>query len=254
MAPAPVDVRVARGEDGTIRIAPGSAEGPDFARAVLDVAGAVLAWSVLGDPGPPVAEVHDVGRAQQWLWAVYGERVAAAVHDCASGAPDAVHVTADPTALAGAAARLGLGHWAARWWPASHTDGIPALEPDVLGLELATLTYGCQQLFDDVGDQPDDCVPELIEDHRAALEPLIRWWRAAPQPADTARHLERVLRLVDGAADAAGLDGPHLRHLRAALDDDGPAGTPVDPGALFARPGGYALAAGGPLATGGRVI
>ncbi|WP_371657547.1 hypothetical protein [Streptomyces sp. NBC_00280] len=265
MAPGHVDVRVTRDADGTIRIAAGPdlrrveaygdvvAVGPDFTRAVLDVAGAVLTWPVLGEPGLPWAEVHDAGRAQQWVWALYGERVAGAVHDCAAGQDD-VRVTTEVTVLAGAAARLGLCHWAGRWWPTSHQDGIPALEPGLLGLELAALTHHCQQLFDDEGDQPDDCAAELIEEHRAVIGPLIQWWRATPVPTDLARHLESVLRLVDDAADNAGLDGPALRHLRSSLDGRGPAAASADPGTLFARHGGYALAAGEPLDTGGRVI
>ncbi|MEV0740139.1 hypothetical protein AB0I51_30345 [Streptomyces sp. NPDC050549] len=265
MATPPMDVRVARDDDGIIRVAAGSA-GPDFTRAVLDVAGAVLTWPVLGNPGPPTAEIHDVEQAQQWLWAVHGERVAAAVHACATGDPVGPGVPADPTALAADAARLGFGHWAARWWPASHLDGIPALQPDVLGLELAALTHQCQQLFDgrggafgdlaDFGDQPDDCAAELIEDHRAALDPLIQWWRAAPgSSTDTTRRLESVLRLIDDAADGAGLDGPELRRLRSLLDRPGPAAAaPSDPGTLFARYGGYALAAGERLVAGGRLI
>ncbi|MEO3755241.1 hypothetical protein [Streptomyces sp. B6B3] len=268
-ARGPVDVHVGQGEHGTVRVvadpALGRAEGgsgavsagPDFTRGVLDVAGAVLTWSVLGDPGPPSAQIHDTGRAQQWLWALYGERVAAAVHavhDRAVGDPARVRVAADPTALAGSAARLAFGHWAARWWPASYTDGIPALEPDALGLELAALTHRSQQLFDDDVDQPDDCVAELVEEHQAALDPLIQWWRAEPRPTGTARHLESVLRLIDDAADTAGLDGPALRHLRSSLDRRGPVGMPVDPGALFARHDSYALVAGEPLEAGGRVI
>ncbi|MGW0874077.1 hypothetical protein ACWD3Z_26755 [Streptomyces sp. NPDC002740] len=307
MAQAHMDVQVTRGEDGTIRIAAGPAPGraddgggPDFARAVLDVAGAVLSWPVREEPGLPVAEVHDVGRAQQWLWALYGERTAAAVQACTAGEPTGAGVTADVTALAGAAARLGFGHWAARWWPASYVDGIPALEPDVLGLELAALTHWCQQLFSECddfdeftdfgaghdghggydsrgghggyggydsrgghgvhggygrfGDQPDGCVAELMKDHQAALDPLVQWWRAAPQSADTARHLESVLRLLDDAADGAGLDGQALRRLRSALDERRPAATTVDLGALFVRHDGYALAAGEQRAAGGRVI
>jgi len=264
------DVRVTRGEDGTVRVAAGpvsgppmsyddlSAVGPDFTRSVLDVAGAVLAWPVLGEPVLPVlpaAEIHDVGRAQQWLWAVYGERVAAAVHACSAGGPTHVEVAAAPTPLAAGAARLGLGHWAARWWPASYTDGIAVLEPDVLGLELAALTHRCQQLFDEVGDQPDDCVAELIEEHQDGLAPLLQWWRATPQPAYLARHLDGVLRMIDDAADCAGLDGTALRDLRSALDAGPDQGRTVDPGALFARQGGYALAAGADTSVaGGRVI
>ncbi|MFD5319949.1 hypothetical protein [Streptomyces sp. NPDC127098] len=266
MARGGVDLLVARDADGTVRIAAGPAPdqvgasdelvavGPDFTRAVLDVAGAVLVWPVLGEPGPPSAWVHDPGRAQQWLWALYGERVAAAVHD--RPAPDlaGVRVAAEPTALAGGAARLGLGHWAARWWPASYADSIPALEPDVHGLELAALTHRCQQLFDDGDDQPDDCAAELIGEHRAALDPLVRWWLGAPGPAATARQLESVLRLIDAAADGAGLDGPELRRLRSALERPGPTGPPLAPGELFAPHDRYALAAGEPPAAGGRVI
>ncbi|MBK3572864.1 hypothetical protein JHN63_03300 [Streptomyces sp. MBT65] len=254
MARASVEVHVVRDDDGTIRIAAGPGASSDVTRAVLDVAGAVLAWPVLAATGLPTAEIHDVGRAQQWLWAVYGERTAAAVQACVAGESADVRVPSDPTGLAGAAALLGFGHWAARWWPASHLDGIPALEPDVLGLELAALTHECQQLFDDEGDQPDDCVAELIEDHRAALDPLIRWWQATPPSTEPARRLERVLRSVDDAADGAGLDGRELRSLRSALTRPRADGTPVDPAALFARHGDYALAAGDPLVTGGRVI
>lgn len=257
MARGSVDVHVVRGDgdDGTIRIlATSPVGGPDFTRAVLDVAGAVLTWPVLGDAGLPTAEIHDVTRAQQWLWAVYGERAAAAVHACATGELTEVRVPVDLTPLAGSVARLGLGHWAARWWPASHLDGIPALQPDVLGLELAALTHECQQLFDDEGDQPDDCVAELIGDHQVALDPLIQWWHATPPSSDTAHRLESVLRSVDDAADGAGLDGEDLRRLRSALDRPRPDGTSVDPASLFVRHDEYALAAGEPLVTGGRLI
>ncbi|MEV6486002.1 hypothetical protein [Streptomyces sp. NPDC051576] len=259
MASGPAEVRVALGGDGTVQIAAADSAvpfpRPDFTQAVVDVAGAVLTWPVLGDPEPPMAEIHDVGRAQQWLWAVYGERVAAAVYACAVGESTGARVTADRTSLAGSAARLGLGHWAARWWPASHLDGIAALEPDVLGLELAALTHECQQLFDDEGDQLDDCAAELIADHEAALDPLIQWWHATAPSADTARRLESVLRSVDSAADSAGLDGQALRRLRSALDRSRPGGgAAVDPVSPFVRLRDYALAAGDPLVAGGRVI
>ncbi|WP_405813122.1 hypothetical protein OG241_01660 [Streptomyces sp. NBC_01390] len=265
MTPEPVDVRVARGADGTVLIAAGPglrhsdvygdvvAVGPDFTRAVLDVAGAVLSWPVLDDPVLPSAEIHDAGRAQQWLWALYGERVAAAVHDCAAE-ESGVWVPAEVAVLAGAAARLGLGHWATRWWPASYPNAIPALQPDLLGLESAALTHRCQQLFDDGDDQPDDCAAELIEEHGAALDSLIQWWREAPLATDTARRLETVLRLLDDAADSAGLDGAALRRLRSSLEGHGPAGTTAGSGTPFGRRTGYALAAGETVVAGGRVI
>ncbi|MEU3782763.1 hypothetical protein [Streptomyces sp900129855] len=239
---------VTRAEDGSVRIA-GPSAGPAFTRAVLEVAGAVLTWPILGPTGLPTAEIHDVGQAQQWLWAVYGERTAAAVDALASGTP-ATELTLpeQPTALAEGAARLALGHWAARWWPTSYLDGIPALEPDVLGLELAALTHECQQLLDESGELEGI---ELLEEHLAALDPLIRW----RQSADPPRQLDRVLRLIDDAADNAGLDGEALRHLRSALDQDQrPTATPLDLTELFVRQQEFALAAGSLRTATGRVI
>ncbi|MFI1572329.1 hypothetical protein ACH4VQ_16010 [Streptomyces anulatus] len=239
---------VTRVEDGTVRIA-GPSVGPAFTRAVLEVAGAVLTWPVLGPAGLPAAEIHDVGQAQQWLWAVYGERAAAAVDAVASGTPTAeLTLPERPTALAGSAARLALGHWTADWWPTSYLDGIPALEPDVLGLELAALTHECQQLLHESAELDG---LELLEEHLAALDPLIRW----RQSADPPRWLDRVLRLTDDAADNAGLDGEALRHLRSALDQDHrPTATPLDLAELFLRHKEFTLAAGALRTASGRVI
>ena len=33
--------------------------------------------------------------------------------------------------------RLALGHWLRRWWPASHRDGIAALDGALLDAEIA---------------------------------------------------------------------------------------------------------------------
>ncbi|MFD9791927.1 hypothetical protein ACFWXK_13350 [Streptomyces sp. NPDC059070] len=261
MTPTAGYADVVRDADGAVRITaapvPSGPElpspAPDFAQTVLDVAGAVLAWPLMEAGGPPSARIHDPGRAQQWLWAVYGERVAAAVHDLtAADGPSRVPVAAG--ALAGAAARLGLGHWALRWWPASGIDAIAALAPDLLGLEVAALTHHCHQLFDDGADQPDDCAAELIEEHEAGLDPLIRWWRTGSGPTGAADRVADVLRLLDDAADSAGLDGPGPRHLRAQLERDHQVDAHLDLGALFARPGGYALAAGRRPDPGGRTI
>jgi hypothetical protein len=239
---------ITRAEDCTVRIARPSA-GPTFTRAVLEVAGAVLTWPVLGPTGLPAAEIHDVGQAQQWLWAVYGERTAAAVDALASGTPAAeLTLPEQPTALAEAAARLALGHWAARWWPTSYLDGIPALEPDVLGLELAALTHECQHLLDDSGELEGI---ELVEEHLVALDPLIRW----RQSAAPLRQLDRVLRLIDEAADNAGLDGEALRRLRSALEGDHrPTARPLDLAELFVRQQEFAIAAGSLRTATGRVI
>ncbi|MDX3745063.1 hypothetical protein [Streptomyces sp. AK08-02] len=239
---------VTRAEDHTVHIS-GPATGPPFARAVLDVAGAVLTWPVLGPTGLPAAEIHDVGQAQQWLWAVYGERTAAAVDAVASGTPAAEPMLPEePTALAEAAARLALGHWAARWWPTSHLDGIPALEPSLLGLELAALTHECQQLLDESGESEGS---ELLEEHLAALDPLIRWQQSAAPP----RQLHRVLRLIEDAADNLGLDGEAARRLRSALErDHRPTVPPFELAELVVRQREFALAAGSPRTATGRVI
>ncbi|MDX3630424.1 hypothetical protein PV728_08920 [Streptomyces europaeiscabiei] len=240
---------ITRAEGRAVRIA-GPSAGPPFTRAVLEVAGAVLTWPVLGPTGLPAAEIHDVGQAQQWLWAVYGERTAAAVDAVASGTPAAeLTLPEQPTALAEAAARLALGLWASRWWPTSYLDGIPALDPDVLGLELATLTHECQQLLDESGELEG---AELLEEHLAALDPLIRWRQSAASP----RQLDRVLRLIDDTADNVGLDGEALRRLRSALEPDRrPTATPLDVAELFVRQQQeFALAAGGLRTATGRVI
>lgn len=239
---------ITRAEDRTVRIGERSA-GPTFTRAVLEVAGAVLTWPVLGPTGLPTAEIHDVGQAQQWLWAVYGERTAAAVDAVASGAPAAEPALPEqPTALAEAAARLDLGHWAARWWPTSHLDGIRALEPGLLGLELAALTHECQQLLDESVELEG---ADLLEEHLAALGPLIRWQQSAAPP----RQLQRVLRLIDAAADNAELDSEALRRLRSTLErDHRPTSSPLDLGELFVRRQEFALTAGSPRTAAGRVI
>ncbi|MGQ4382565.1 hypothetical protein [Streptomyces sp. SAS_270] len=239
---------ITRAEDGTVHIA-GPSAGPSFTRAVLEVAGAVLTWPVLDPTGFPAAEIHDVGLAQQWLWAVYGERTAAAVDTLASETSAAeLTLPEQPTALAEGAARLAFGHWAARWWPTSYLDGIPALERDVLGLELAALTHECQQLIDESAELEG---ADLLEEHLAALDSLIRWRQSAAPP----RQLDRVLELIDDAADNVGLDGEALRRLRSALEQDhGPTAAPLHLTELFVQQQEFALAAGSLRPATGRVI
>ena len=45
--------------------------------------------------------------------------------------------------------RLALGHWLRRWWPASHRDGIAALDAALLDAEIALLTAAAQDFFAD---------------------------------------------------------------------------------------------------------
>ncbi len=244
-----MEVDIIRTGYGTIQVAGASARrGPCFTRAVLDVAGGLLTWPRVDDEmGLPVAEIDDVHDAQQWLSALYGERVSIA---CATVDREGLRVPAEETTLARDAARLAFGHWAARWWPASYMDQIPALDADLLGAELAALAYQCQQLFDPYNDG----VTELIEEHQAGIDRLMHWHGGAS--ASAARSIETVLRLIDDAADNMGLDTPPLRRLRSAIhrsfqpcsDLSGALNTPS------ARYGDYALAAAGPPAATSRVI
>ncbi len=68
--------------------------------------------------------------------------------------------------------RLALGHWLRRWWPASHRDGIAALDPAVLDAEIALLTAAAQEFFAD--DTFDSDVEGLLTPHTAALGAFIR--------------------------------------------------------------------------------
>ena len=68
--------------------------------------------------------------------------------------------------------RLALGHWLRRWWPASHRDGIAALDAALLDAELALVTAAVQDFFN--GDTFDSDVAGLIRPHAVALGSLAR--------------------------------------------------------------------------------
>ncbi|MEV0340971.1 hypothetical protein AB0H49_18290 [Nocardia sp. NPDC050713] len=122
-------------------------DAPALDTLVLEVLGGHLSWSLLADEQVPAAVLHDPDVAQEWLWAVYGERVALTVADKRTG-----ELPAEPAlpALVTRARRLAYAHWAARWWPASTIDGIPALDQGLLDTEIATLTEECESLVDGV--------------------------------------------------------------------------------------------------------
>ncbi|MGW6724939.1 hypothetical protein ACWF9G_03450 [Nocardia sp. NPDC055029] len=160
---------------------------PSLDVLVLEVTGGHLSWSLLAGHSLPAAVLDDPESAQDWLWAVYGEDVALAVADTAlSDADTALHADAAPhvTSLAGADAdadadrdgdaarhhtlsaaparpelvnalrRLAYAHWAARWWPASTVDGVPALDPDLLAAEITELTDACDTALDGADAEP----------------------------------------------------------------------------------------------------
>ncbi|MFJ2215951.1 hypothetical protein ACIQVO_23440 [Streptomyces sp. NPDC101062] len=120
--------------------------------AVLEVAGGHLTWSVLAPAAPPVAVLDDADLAQEWVWAVYGERVALALAD-GGGVVDGTEPALP--ALAASARRLAYAHWAARWWPASVIDSIPPLDEHLLDREIAELTEACDPLFAGRDDPAD---------------------------------------------------------------------------------------------------
>ncbi|MCX2715323.1 hypothetical protein [Mycolicibacterium sp. J2] len=165
--------------------------------AVLEVAGAVLAWTV-DDPHAPVAVTFtDVGAAD-WLWRALGEAGHVSIVEALSGRPAHTAAAVDLVDVHWAAAalaplrRLALGHWLRRWWPASVRDGIAELDAAVLDAEIAALTAAAEEFF--AGDTFDSDVSGLLEPHRASLAALM----ADGDP--------RVAALVDSVSEWVDLD------------------------------------------------
>ncbi|MTE12462.1 hypothetical protein [Nocardia aurantiaca] len=121
-----------------------AAPGPDT--LVLEVIGGYLIWNVLAGQRLPAALIDDVDAAQEWVWAIYGLPVAAAL-DSGDREAEAPAAPALP-ALAVSARRLAYAHWASRWWPASTLDGIATLDPALLDRDIALLTEECESLVD----------------------------------------------------------------------------------------------------------
>lgn len=160
----PDTVQLRRVESDLWEIAPPGAPSvldpaPALDTLVLEVVGGHLSWSLLSGSRVPAAVLHDLDAAQDWLWAVYGEPVAvaaASVAPPAAGDGPPVTLTAEPArpGILRAAWRLAYAHWAARWWPASTVDGIPALDQRLLDEEITTLTDDCDLLVDGADAQP----------------------------------------------------------------------------------------------------
>ncbi|WP_225725872.1 MULTISPECIES: hypothetical protein [unclassified Nocardia] len=146
---------------------------PGLDTSVLEVPGGHLTWSLLGGERIPAAVLDDPDTAQDWLWAVYGERIAMALADFGGGA---IEVDTDPVLpeLVANAWRLGYAHWAARWWPASTVDSIAPLDARLLAEEIAGLTAECELLTDGadaVVDDPDRTTIGRAEDYALAAGP-----------------------------------------------------------------------------------
>jgi hypothetical protein len=146
----------------------GPAVAPVPATAVLEVSGAVLAWTV-DDPNGAAATtltVTDVVAAD-WLWRVLGPAGHAAI---VAGAE-----LAEFDLLPGAfepLRRLAVGLWMRRWWPESRRDGIARLDRALLDGELAVLTESAQEFFTE--DTLDSDVEGLLAPHQVALLALER--------------------------------------------------------------------------------
>ncbi|MFI9405402.1 hypothetical protein [Nocardia sp. NPDC052316] len=159
-------VRVRQAADGLWIIGPAGAptvldEAAGIDVLVLEAAGGHLSWSLLAGQTLPAAVLDDVRLAQEWLWAVFGARVALAVDAGESGemaaAPEIPQLVTD-------AWRLGYAHWAARWWPASIIDGIAPLDERLLRDDIATLSQACELIVDGA----DEFI-EAAEQHTAEV-------------------------------------------------------------------------------------
>ncbi len=145
--------------------------------AVIELSGAVLSWGVDQDPGSAVLTFTDVARAD-WLWRVLGEAGHSAVAAAVDGRLPEAAQTIDLNGvglLPGSVdqlRRLALGHWMRRWWPASHRDGIAALDAALLDAEIAVLTATAQDFFAD--DTFDSDVTELLAAHSTELNAHVR--------------------------------------------------------------------------------
>lgn len=162
--------------------------------AVLEVAGAVLAWTVDEPAGPAQLTFTEVTEAD-WLWRVTGEQGHVAVVTALQGVaadPGAVIEVAEleptPAALA-PLRRIALGHWLRRWWPASVRDGIVELDIALLDAELAVLTAAAQDFFTE--GTLDSDITGLLRPHRKPLATHLR----SGDP--------RVIELVESCAELA---------------------------------------------------
>jgi hypothetical protein len=137
-------MRVSRSAGGGSVVVGDWPEQPEVV-ALLEGAGAVLAWDVLAGDAVPAARVDDPERAAEWLWEIYGDAA-----DGILGGAEEVDVTAAGDRRVRDACRtVAQLNWARAWWPASASAGVPALDPVVLHAELAVATSTVEHLLDD---------------------------------------------------------------------------------------------------------
>jgi hypothetical protein len=183
--------------------------GPDVSAgptaAVLEVSGAVLAWTVDDPSAPATITLTDVAEAE-WLWRVLGEdgHVALLTALADAGGSDTVDLPVETAAEPlQSLRRLAFGHWLRRWWPASARDGIVALDATVVDAEIAVLTVDAQDFFAD--DTFDSDVADLLRPHLTSLAALAH--DGDPRAGELA---SACLDLADdvGAADGRVVEAP----------------------------------------------
>jgi hypothetical protein len=217
-------------ESGLWRIGPAVASVPLV--AVVEVDGAVLAWTVDEPQAQAQITLTDADRAD-WLWRVLGESGHRAVAAAAAQSPehaagvDLSAVDIQPGALDGLH-RLAIGHWLRRWWPASIRDGIAGLDPALLDAEIALVTAASEDFVGE--DTLDADIAALLAPHAGTLHLHLQ----LGEP----RVVDMVVRCV-GLAQDVGVDGPGWAELADAVEEMATA--PVQ---ASAHRDDYALAAG----------
>jgi hypothetical protein len=217
-------------EAGLWRIGPAVATVPLV--AVVEVDGAVLAWTVDEPEAQAQITLTDADRAD-WLWRVLGESGHRAVAAAAAQSPeqaagvDLSDVDVQPGALDGLR-RLALGHWLRRWWPASIRDGIAGLDPALLDAEIALATAAVEDFVGE--DTLDADIGALLAPHAAVL--------ALHLQLGEPRVVDLVVRCV-GLAQDIGVDAPGWAELADTVEE-----MTTSPAQASARRDDYALAAG----------
>jgi hypothetical protein len=158
-------------ESGLWSLGPQVRSAPEV--AVLEVAGAVLEWTVgAASAADPRITFTDVVAAE-WLWRLAGpDGHAVLVTAIDAGAPsdgqvvDLGDLELAPEPVA-ALRHLAVGHWLRRWWPTSVRDGIAALDTALLDAEIAITTAQLQDYFSHATFDSD--IAGLLVPHRAAL-------------------------------------------------------------------------------------
>lgn len=210
---------------------------PVPAVAVLEVSGAVLAWTVDDSSTAAVRIDFTDVPAAEWLWRLVGASSHAELIRAIGGVSGEGVDVAGIDLLPGPVTelrRLALGHWLRRWWPASARDGIAGLDRSLLDGEVALLTSAAQDYFSD--DTFDSDVVELLAPHRSSL--LAHELSGDPRVVDLTRACTELANEVgawEASESTAGLDDSSARRrddyaLAAGADPAGAKATAIATG------------------------